>query len=170
MYDCLELQPYQNEPCAETKVNKITALVIVLGGASITDVTNNSQWLTALQNADAIIVKDADGTYDGGSPTIEKGYGEQYQRVVGNAHKITINIPYVSANIEFLNDLMRVRNKGIAFVTGAGNARVMHFVPVECTFASKMPVTDDLSKERQLMIDISWSQITFGLGARPIKE
>lgn len=158
--DCNELGGYNNIPCATPKNNKITYIAIIGTNATITDYGDSSQWLSDLNAGRIVLIKDTKGNFDGGTPTLSPGYGEQLERTTGIKHKISAMVRYVSENWEFINNLNKnIPNKGIAFVSGNGATKELNVVKVACNFSTKNPVTDDLSTEKESGIEISWSSI-----------
>lgn len=160
MPDCLTLGGYTYNACPTPYANKIVSLAIFLIDAVFTTYSK-AEFDAQIATGDVKIIKGSQGSYDGGNPVLDKGYGEQFQEVVGNTHKLTLMYIFDKDNIDFYNQLMLVKNKGIAFVTGKGE--LMHVVDVPVAFAVKMPVTEDLDKKRQVMIEVTWSNLELPL-------
>lgn len=104
------------------------------------------------------IIPQVIGTYDGGSPTEDKGYGDKLTQITANTHTIDLRCEYNAVNKAFMNKLMNSNNYGVVFFSG--NFDEMEVVTgVNASFTAKPAITDEQEKPREWTIQVKWSKI-----------
>lgn len=98
------------------------------------------------------------GTYDGGSPTEDKGYGDKLTQITANTHTMNLRCEYNKANVAFMNKLMNSDNVGVCFFTGQFDEFTV-VKGVNASFVAKPAITDEQEKPREWTIDVKWSKI-----------
>lgn len=145
----------------EFAYNKVIAMGVLVDPD--VDYTDPAVWAAFVADdttiaADVKVIPDVIGSYDGGNPEQDKGYGKRLKVVKKNTHKIDFKSEYNKVNTPFMNDLMTGDNVGIYFITG--NSEEFYVIPQAISFTSKSPVTDVLEDIREFDGTAEWSKIT----------
>lgn len=141
--------------------NKIVGIAILLD-ASV-DYSDPTVWESYANDAATMegkvaIIPKVIGTYDGGNPTTDKGYGNKLEVVTQMTHTIDFRTEYNKINTPFVENLMLADNAGIAFFTGDFEELTV-VTGVNVSFANLMPVTDEMDKPREFNYKATWSKI-----------
>jgi len=156
IFGCAEDVTRDCQECVTDEPNRIIHVAFVKKGTAI----NTAALATSLQQAEkacnAFIVRNTNGTYDGGTAQQGKGQGRQPQRMLSKRHIATItDFAYID-NYEFWKNMevgatgydlyFFTENKGWV-VTG-----------VSLTIEAKMPITDNNETFIESAVSIQWSQ------------
>lgn len=156
IFGCTEDITRDCQECVTDEPNRIIHVAFVKKGTAI----NTASLTTSLKQAElacnAFIVRNVNGTYDGGTAQQGKGQGRQPQRMLSKRHIATItDFAYID-NYEFWKNLevgatgydlyFFTENKGWV-ITG-----------VSLTIEAKMPITDNNETFIESAISIQWSK------------
>lgn len=165
-YGCDNISAYIALECNvdNFSYNRVVAVGILTNGDK--DFTLPATWVAYTTgtpavdiNDDMIVVKDVRGEYDGGAAEKGAGYGRMLEVVTGMKHKVTLTIEYNAKNKPFLDSLLKTTNAGIVIVSGNSKGDELEVVAYPVSFSSKTPITADLDKVREAMIEGTWSAI-----------
>jgi hypothetical protein len=165
-YGCENISAYIALECNVDKFtyNRIVAIGILTN--SDKDFALPATWLeytgtTPVSDIDddMIVVKDTRGEYDGGAAEKGAGYGRMLEVVTGMKHKLSLTIEYNAKNKAFLDSLMKTTNAGVAIVSGNASGDELEIAAYPVSFSSKTPITSDLDKVREAMVEGTWSAI-----------
>lgn len=142
---------------------KVVAIAVLIDGA--VDFDSDAVWdgygtTPANLPADAKVIKNIIGEYDGGQPVTDIGYGAKLENVTEIVHTINFRMEYNSVNRSFVENLMLSDNVGVAFMTG--NYEELNVVKgIEVSFTAQMPVNTEINKPREYTAVAKWSEIAF---------
>lgn len=113
-FDCLNKQARRHDPCEDKlEKGKIRNVAFIRKSQYDTyDFSDPSAFLTALKAAeltgDAIILRNIDGDWDGGTDEVQPGRGGQIERFVGSEHNLTLMDFEIMVNVPFWNTFRRL--------------------------------------------------------------
>lgn len=152
--DCIELNDYDNDPCGVREMSRVRHLIYVNKSASVSDPSDSAAWAALEASGDAKIIRNINGTYDGGAPVEGAGFGEAISEQYGIVHSLVYQDPRAVQNIDFYNNLKKVaQNYKLFFATET------KIWKVDATlYASpKAPITNDLSQIVSIETTLKWS-------------
>lgn len=171
-YNCEALGGYQKIDCQVDKFsyNRVVAIGIIKNAAK--DYTLPATWAEYVTLEDPLvpgvfvaniaddisIIPATYAEYDGGSPEVTPGYGDQLEVIDSNKHTIAGDVEYNKKNIGFFNGSMKSAGRGLVLISGSFEE--LHLVTgVSPTVIPRMPITRELEKHRRYQFDITWSKI-----------
>jgi len=159
VFDCFGTSYPDCNDCGEAELNRIIHIAYVKKGTDIdlTDpATTESDLLAAELACNAIIIRNINGTYDGGTVQTGKGHGKEPEHVVGMGHTISYTDFNMSkAQIAFYNAMKRnARQFDLYPMT---QTKVWPIKQTSLSVAPKLPITDDNKTSIEGQIDVKWN-------------
>ncbi len=116
------------------------------------DPTDNTAWTTAIAAGTILVMPELAGTFDGGTPKMGPGFGDEKERYIGSDFKAVIKDPLYKENWGFYKSLAGKSSYYFAYCTETQ----VHITGKPVTVASKNPVTDNVEDNVIWESDISW--------------
>jgi len=150
-----ELEPYLCLACDQPENGRIGAVAYTLKGAPLPDPSSVQDWVNLICNNLAIVIPSVRGTYDGGSPIEQVGYGRQTNFRAGANHEVQYMHPWQCENVAFYNSFMRLsRDYEFWFVTESK----LHKGGDNLYVNAQMPITEDVSSVVEFNVTVRWSK------------
>jgi hypothetical protein len=140
--------------CLPHEKGVIRALAFIDKDTTFTDYSDPTEWATNVASGAVKVVKFLSGSYDGGSPKFDKGFGSVATIYTNSTHKISANDPNFLNNETFWNEIQKSSGYKVAWVTET----LIHVGTKPCSIFSKKPVADDFESDVIGMIEIEWKQ------------
>lgn len=152
--DCTTTLPlYECSPCPSREKGRVSWLAILVGGYEFTDPTDLDEWETAISNGDVIFITNTKGTYNGGSPIEEEGYGRVKTDIVGYDHELVVKDLNFVGNKGFYQLLHKSKNNKVAF----GTETQAWFSDNKVSMSVKAEVQESLDSDVVAEIMVKWS-------------
>lgn len=122
---------------------------------SQTDLQTRSFWLSKLQATPNIwwAVKESRGTYAGGTPVEEEGYGKTPTLRTGADHEFTTEVRGVLRNRSFFAAVNQTAKWGVIFIT---NGNIGHYVQDVSVYA-KLMIDQNIKSSERWSVSHKWS-------------
>src|SRR4028119_806951 len=166
IYNCNNQSNRVCDPCEEqAEFNRVIHTAFVKKGTTIVT-TDPVAFATSLLAAEvacnAVIIRNVNGTYDGGTTTMGKGYGKEPERVLGMAHTMTYGDKDIIPNIPFYNDFKRnARGFDMYFMT---DSRAWPVKDATLSVSPKVPITDDNNTKIEGEVTVKWNYKDIEIG------
>lgn len=159
VFDCFGTSFPSCDDCGEAELNRIIHIAFVKKGTSINltvAATTETDLLAAELACNAIIIRNINGTYDGGAVQVGKGHGKEPEHVVGMGHTVVYTDFNMSkAQIAFYNTLKKnARQFDAYFLT---QTKVWAVQQTSLSVAPKLPITDDNKTSIEGEITVKWN-------------
>jgi hypothetical protein len=150
-----ELEPYLCLDCEQPEHSRISGVGFVQKGAPLLDPSSTQEWVNLICNNLAVVIPNVRGSYDGGAPVEQTGYGRQTTFRSGANHEVTYSHLWQCENVAFYNTFMRLsKDYEFWFVTSTK----IHKGGDNLYVNAQMPITDDLSAEIAFNVTVRWSK------------
>lgn len=156
MPSCITTLPdYICESCNPSEANKIRAVAFVKKGVVFADPTyqDSDEWATLVNAGDAWIINEVNGSYDGGSPNFQTGWGDAIEKLSGITHIANWMVQWTCENTEFFNNLNFQQDLEFFFVT----ENHLQYSGITANSFAKAEVTDDMNSVRTWAVETKWS-------------
>lgn len=152
--DCVDLKDYDNDPCGVRELARIRHIIFVKKTVPIVNPSDAAAWTALEASGDAKIIRNINGTYDGGAPVEGAGFGESISEQYGITHTLTYQDPRAVQNIDFYNKFKMVAQNYVAYAC----TETQIWSTIATLYASpKMPIANDLSQIVSIEATIKWS-------------
>ncbi|GAB4126283.1 MAG: hypothetical protein Fur0027_07320 [Raineya sp.] len=160
-YDCVTLGNYIELDCLADKFsyNKVVAIGIIKNPTKDFGLPATYTYADkAALEADIEVLNKVVGEYDGSETEVAEAYGAKLEQIVSRKHKATFEVEYNAKNWDFFNRLAFARNYGIVLISG-NMQELAYSGRVNVTFVVKTPITRELDKVRNFVVEASWSNM-----------
>lgn len=120
--------------------------------AILADPTSSAGWNTGINAGKVIILPELSGTFDGGTPKMVAGYGDQKEQYSGSDFKATIKDPMYKANWAHYRSLVGKSTWYFAYLTETQ----VHITGKPVTVSPKNPITENTDDDVIWEAEISW--------------
>ncbi|MES2731714.1 MAG: Ig domain-containing protein [Bacteroidota bacterium] len=158
-FNCTNQSNRSCDECGELQeLNRVIHVAYVKKGVTIT--TSSAAAMAAAILAaelacNAVVIREVNGTYDGGAVSVGKGFGKEPERVLGMAHTLVYADKDYVANVEFYNDFKFVaRGYDMYFMT---DTKAWKVVGTALSIAPKGAITDDNKTYIEGEITVKWN-------------
>lgn len=149
-YDAL--LTYMCDPCELVELGGVRSLCLVKKGVTVAVPLNLSAFTAQVESGDIIILPSTRGTFDGGTPKMVTGFGNQKERLSGHDYVLAVKAPNYAANAPFMAAIEKVEEWNLAFVTETQ----FHLCNSSATITTKAPVEEALDSEVTWNIEAKW--------------
>lgn len=118
------------------------------------DPTDVAAWNAAITDNKVILLPKLSGTFDGGTPKMVAGFGDQKEKYSGSDFKANIKDPVYKSNWAFYRSLAGNTSWHFAYWTESQ----VHITDVPVTVAPKNPVTENVDDDVLWEAELSWFQ------------
>ena len=152
--DCVDLSSYNNDKCGIREMSRVRHIILVKNSVSVPNPSDTAAWHALELAGSAKIIRNINGTYDGGAAVEGAGFGEAISEQYGITHNLIYQDPRAVKNIDFYNLLKLVaKDYRLFFATETQLWKVNSTL-----YASpKAPVTNDLSQIVSIDVTLKWS-------------
>lgn len=141
---CDELVPaHLCDPCEDTEKARVSGVAYIKTSIDFADPSDPTEWQTAINNKDIIIIPQVLGSFDGGAEVEAPGYGRQATKVTGYNFSLNFKDPNYKLNGPFYNAIKNSRQYKIGFVTETQGHLSVNPVSV----IPKNPITESLTDD-----------------------
>jgi hypothetical protein len=116
------------------------------------DPTDATLWQAGIDAGEIVIMPELSGVFDGGTPKMGPGYGDQKEKYIGADFKATIKDPLYKENWDHYRSLVGKSTWHFAYLTETQ----VHITGVPVTVAPKNPVTENVDDDVIWESEISW--------------
>jgi hypothetical protein len=122
---------------------------------TLTDLSTRSYWVTKLAATPTQwwVVKDTRGTYPGGTPVEEEGYGKTPTLRTGADHEMNLEVRGVLSNRTFWAIVNQTAKWNVIFIT---NGNVGHYVQDVSVYA-KQVIDQNIKTSERMQVNHKWS-------------
>lgn len=135
-----ELVAYSCQPCLDLEFARIRSVFLYRSTVSFVNQSGTDEWRNYILAGDVHIIKDTQGSYDGGVTQELVGFGDAETSNGGILHTLLWRDPHIIENCDFYNSLISQNEWKVGFRT----ARYVYFSEAVATFTPKLPVPDDI--------------------------
>ena len=151
-----QLEPHYSRTCDdETEKARIRRGAFIhksVLATIIADPTDNEAWEVAIADGKILIMPELAGTFDGGTPKMGPGYGDQKETFIGSDFKAVVKDPLYKENWGFYKSLAGKSSYHFAYCTETQ----VHITGKPVTVASKNPITDNIEDNVIWESELSW--------------
>jgi len=144
--------PHTCDPCLPKEYGRVRAVAFIKEGFEFSDPTSQSEWETAIQNGDVVLIPKVHGTLPEPSEQLGPGYGDTVETLLGFEFVLTYYDPNYNDNCDFYNALKSQQNYRFMYKTSSKG----HLTDVTVTVVPKAPIEDDLNSEVVWMVQVKW--------------
>jgi len=152
--DCNSLGVYENESCLPHEKGVVRGLAFIKTSYTFADPPDAVEWAAAVTSNDVVVIKASSGSYDGGTPKYDKGFGNVPEIYVNSEHKISAKDPNFLNNESFYDELIKHSDYTCAFVTET----LVHMAEKPCVVYAKKMVADDYDSDVVGELEIKFKQ------------
>jgi hypothetical protein len=116
------------------------------------DPTDDALWSAGITAGDIIILYELAGTFDGGSPKMSPGFGDQKEQYTGSDFKANIKDPVYALNWAHYKSLVGKQTWHFCYLTETKG----HITSVPVTVAPKNPITENVEDSVIWEAEVSW--------------
>lgn len=154
---CPQTAPEHAQLDCGVELGGVIALVIIDKDQSptLTDLSTRSYWTTKLAATPNVwwVVKDTRGTYPGGTPVEEEGYGKTPTLRTGADHEANLEVRGVLNNHTFWAIINQTDKWNVILIT---NGNLGHYATDVSIYAKQMIDQNIKTSERQ-QVNLKWS-------------
>jgi hypothetical protein len=141
-------------PCDVIEHGRVRSVAFIAKDFVFTDPTDPTEWEAGIADKKIIVIPDVNGSFDGGAPVENAGYGDQQTKLVGYNFSLTFRDPNYKNNADFYNALKLSRNYRFGYRTETQ----VHLTENTVTVVPKNPVGEDLTSEVVWDVEVKWSE------------
>src|SRR4051812_40128414 len=148
----VEIPDHICETCGTEEKGRIRTAGFEKISHTFTDPSNPTEWRTAINNRDVIVIDGVIGSFDGGTEQEGPGYGSQATKLLGYAFTANFRDPNYVLNAAFYNGIKNSKAYRFFYVT---DTRV-HFSENAVSVIPKNPVAEDLTSDVVWDVTVKW--------------
>lgn len=139
------------DPCDTPEMGRVRALVLIKKGTNIAIPLVKEDWRNAIEAGNIVIIPKTIGSFDGGTPVIGDGYGNETERKLADDFILSVRDPNFADNVEFWENAEKeVWN--VAFLTETK----LHYAKADARLTAKAPVEEGLDTRVVWNVEIKW--------------
>lgn len=89
------------DPCDTPEMGRVRSLILIKRGTQIAIPLVKQDWKNAIEAGNIIIIPKTIGSFDGGTPVMGDGYGDEIERKIADDYVLTVKDPAYKENVEF---------------------------------------------------------------------
>lgn len=146
-------------PCDVIEHGRVRSVALISSAFTFVDPTDPTEWQAGIDSGEIRIIPEVQGSFDGGAPVEEAGFGDQSTRVTGYNFTLNYKDPNYKDNAAFYNAIRSSRTWRIAYRTETQT----HIAEAIGQFTPKNPVGENLTDVVLWDVEVKWQD-----GALPI--
>lgn len=143
------------DPCDEGEGDGVRHVFYYKDG-SFAAAPTKTEFEQGVESGDVIVISDTRGTFDGGTPTYGKGYGDRISSYESSTYKVTYSDRNYVRNRAFYNGLQSQTSWNF----GWKSETQIHLSEKKVTAYGKDPHTDDITKKVVWEVEVTWASKT----------
>lgn len=148
-----ELQSHFCDPCDDGELGGVRSVFYYQDGVfALTNAPSKSEFDAGIAAGTVIIIPSTRGSYDGGSPTYDKGFGDTDQSYSSSTYKLTYIDPNYVKNRDFYNSLQSQTQWKI----GWRSETQIHLSEKTVTAYGKDTHEEDVKTKVYWNVEVSW--------------
>ena len=146
------ISDYSCSPCPPRENARVRSVAFVKASYTWTNQSSSSEWATAIQNQNAIVIWQTQGNYDA-SVTELTGFGDTPFYNGNGTHTLTFKDPNAAANVDFYNDITGSQEYTVVYRTSS----YIWFAVKPVIVTPKAPVVDDINGVLTIDCTVKWT-------------
>lgn len=148
-----ELLDHFCDPCDDGELGGVRSIFYYKDGAfSLSQDPSAAEFEAAVAAGLCVIVPSTRGTYDGGAPTFDKGFGDTDQTFASSSYKLTYTDPNYVQNRAFYNALQSQSQ----WMIGWRSETQIHLSEKTVTAYGKDPHQEDVKTRVYWEVEVAW--------------
>lgn len=139
------------DPCDTPELGRVRSLVLIKKGTSISIPFQLKEWQNAIESGQIIIIPKTVGSFDGGTPKVGDGYGDEQERKLGDDYVLSVKDPGYAKNKDFWQTA-EGETWNVAFRTET----MLQYVKADCKLTAKAPIEEGLDTRVVWNIEVKW--------------
>jgi hypothetical protein len=140
------------DDCAILEQGGIRSIALVKDTFSFTDITDKDEWIAGIEDGDIIVIPKTIGTFDGGSPIMIAGFGDDAEAVSGFNFTLAARDPAYKQNGVFWNAIRKHKDMLVAWRT----ATQIHISGAAVTISPLAPVEEGTDSVVTWQVTFTW--------------
>lgn len=137
---------------------RIVAVAFIKTSYTFTDITDPTEWQTAITAGDVKIHKKVRGSYPAASDVTAPGLGNQESQVIGATHQMTFVDTAIKGNSGYWNAFRLSNAWKVAFVVGKDYDKLFE-VDATVQISARQVVEESLDSRVVWQVNVGWSDI-----------
>ncbi|MCC6584530.1 MAG: hypothetical protein IT271_12570 [Chitinophagales bacterium] len=150
VYDCINC----DELVEKARVRHVGTVKTSYLATLLAGLLDSAVWATGIANGDIKLIPDVIGTWNGGVPKEEAGYGDQTSSISAYEHEVAFKDQRYKGNDTFYDSLAKAKNNVFFFATET----LIHFGTKPVTILPKSPVSDNTTDKVNWDVMAKWSE------------
>ena len=139
------------DPCDTPEMGRVRSLILIKKGTTIEFPLVKTDWQTAIEAGDIIIIPRTIGSFDGGTPVVGDGYGNETERKLADDYVLSVRDPNFADNVDFWENAEKeVWN--VAWITETK----LHYANADVRLTAKAPVEEGLDTRVVWNVELKW--------------
>ena len=143
------------DPCDTPEMGRVRSLVLIKKGTTIELPLSKEGWQTAIEAGNIVIIPKTIGSFDGGTPVMGDGYGEETERKLADDYVLSVRDPNYADNEEFWQEAEK-EEWNIGYCTET----LFHYVNATVRLTAKAPVEEGLDTRVVWNVELKWRSKT----------
>ena len=143
------------DPCDTPEMGRVRSLVLIKKGTTIELPLSKTDWQTAIEAGNIIIIPKTIGSFDGGTPVMGDGYGNETERKLADDYVLSVRDPNYADNEEFWQEAEK-EEWNIGYCTET----LFHYVNATVRLTAKAPVEEGLDTRVVWNVELKWRSKT----------
>lgn len=139
------------DPCDTPELGRVRSFVLIKPGTEISIPFVAEEWKNGIESGQIIIIPKTVGSFDGGTPKVGDGYGDEQERKLGDDYVLSVKDPSYAENKDFW-EAAEKEVWNIAFRTETK----LHYVKADCKVTAKAPVEEGLDSRIVWNVEVKW--------------
>lgn len=139
------------DPCDTPELGRVRSLVLIKKGTEITRPLSLQEWQAAIEAGTIVIIPKTIGSFDGGTPKMGEGYGDEVERKLGDDYVLSVRDPAYKENREFWQT---VENE--TWNIGFRTETLLMLVKEDVKITAKAPIEEGLDSRVVWNLEAKW--------------
>lgn len=153
--DCTDFSEglqYTCDPCNIAEGGRVRSLCLIKKGTTLPNPLTLQAIEILIAQEKLWIMPETTGTFDGGTPKMISGYGDNKERKVGYDYVLMVKDAAFSDNYAFWQAVENIQDWNVAFRTETQLAVVY----ADCTITTKAPVEESIDTVVEWNVEVKW--------------
>lgn len=146
---------HQCDPCDTPELGRVRSLVLIKKGTAIKLPFEAEEWRNAIESGQIVIIPKTVGSFDGGTPKVGDGYGDEQERKLGDDYILSVKDPNYKDNKDFWQAA-----EGEVWNIAFRSETMLHYVKADCKLTAKAPIEEGLDTRVVWNIEVKWFSST----------
>lgn len=143
------------DPCDTPEMGRVRSLVLIKNGTTIELPLEKTDWQTAIEAGNIVIIPKTIGSFDGGTPVMGDGYGDETERKLADDYVLSVRDPNYADNEDFWQEAEK-EEWNIGYCT----EKLFHYVNAPVRLTAKAPVEEGLDTRVVWNVELKWRSKT----------